>query len=380
MYDSHQSIPGWAAFNTATSIVDPPVTTPGMLPILQAPADDNHTVTTVLNRFIEITSKLCQPYTVIAMDQPLYSKTKELVWADQHKYKDVVVVMGHLHILFNYLKAMGQHMDSTGLTDIWVESGSFAEGSTTAMMEGKAYYRAVRAHTLTYEALWQIYWRLFSSWLENTGQDANLTTKVIGIVEAFDSDKLGMDHEVKMNVTEVMEALEDKNILSRMDEFDKMFEDNPNFALWRKYMKMVETLLDFIRANRDGDWLLHLHSFASMLPWMTIYDHTNYARWGTIYLAEMMNLKTSHPEIHKEFMHGNFVVKRKNARFNQVPIDQATEWQNKICNVSNGIIGITRNDTARDKFCITWAERSVVSHSTRVMFGLEEAYDENIST
>ena len=94
--DSQQSIPGWAAFSivasiVVTSIVDPPVTTPGMLPILQAPADDNHTVTTVVNRFIKITSKLSQPYTVIAMNQPLYSKTKELVWANQHRYKDVVI-------------------------------------------------------------------------------------------------------------------------------------------------------------------------------------------------------------------------------------------------------------------------------------------------
>ena len=33
-----------------------------------------------------------------------------------------------------------------------------------------------------------------------------------------------------------------------------------------------------------------------------------------------------------------------------------------MAKVSNGIIGITRNNTARDKFCITWAERSFVSH------------------
>ena len=91
---------------------------------------------------------------------------------------------------------------------------------------------------------------------------------------------------------------------------------------------------------------------------MTIYDHTNYARWGPVYLAEMKGLEISHPELYQEFMEGNFVVKRKDGRFNQVPIDQATEWQNKICKISNGIIGITRNDTARDKFCITWAERS----------------------
>lgn len=50
------------------------------------------------------------------------------------------------------------------------------------------------------------------------------------------------------------------------------------------YMKMVETMLDFIRASRDGNWSLHLDSFATMIPWMTIYDHTNYARWGAIYI------------------------------------------------------------------------------------------------
>ena len=116
-----------------------------------------------------------------------------------------------------------------------------------------------------------------------------------------------------------------------------------------------------------------------MLPWVTIYDHTNYARWGPVYLAEMKGLETSHQELYEEFMNGNFVVKKRDGKFNQVPIDQATEWQNTTCKISNGIIGITRNDTARDKFCVTWAERSFISHSTKVMLGLEDSNDENIS-
>ena len=108
-----------------------------------------------------------------------------------------------------------------------------------------------------------------------------------------------------------------------------------------------------------------------MLPWMTVYNHTNYGRWGTIYLAEMKSLETSQPIIHQEFMNGNFVVQRGKSRFNQVPIDQATEWQNRICKISNGIIGMTRNDTARDKFCITLAERSYISHSTKCLLDVE---------
>ena len=83
--------------------------------------------------------------------------------------------------------------------------------------------------------------------------------------------------------SEVMEVLDEENIIKMTEEFDKEFAGIPNFVLWRTYMKMVETMFEFIRANRDGDWHLHLNSFAAMLPWMTIYDHTNYARWGPVY-------------------------------------------------------------------------------------------------
>ena len=36
--------------------------------------------------------------------------------------------------------------------------------------------------------------------------------------------------------------------------------------MWSTYMNMVEILLDFIRAERDGNWTLHLEAFAVMLP------------------------------------------------------------------------------------------------------------------
>ena len=118
-----------------------------------------------------------------------------------------------------------------------------------------------------------------------------------------------------------------------------------------------------------------------MLPYLTIYDHTNYARWVPVYLTEMKGLQTSAPDLHREFESGDFVIKRSKGRFNQVPADQATEWQNRTCKISNGIIGIMRNDTARDRFCITWAERSHASYQTRNLYGHEkDDDDEAIST
>jgi hypothetical protein len=95
----------------------------------------------------------------------------------------------------------------------------------------------------------------------------------------------------------------------------------------------------------------------------------------------MKGLESSAPEVFREFVAGNFVVKQSKHKFNQVPIDQATEWQNRMCKVSNGIIGITRNDPARDRFCITWSERSQISHDTKCLYGRIEIEEETaIST
>lgn len=92
-----------------------------------------------------------------------------------------------------------------------------------------------------------------------------------------------------------------------------------------------------------------------MLPWLTIYDHTNHAQWRHIYLAYVIGLKKTVPEVHTKFTAKNFVVKRTKRHFNQVPADQATEWINKTCKMKNGIIGITIQGMVRP-------ETSSVSH------------------
>ena len=57
--------------------------------------------------------------------------------------------MGDLHICFNFFKSIGQHMDSAELDDLWPEADVYAVNTTQTMMNGKAYYGAVRGHPLT---------------------------------------------------------------------------------------------------------------------------------------------------------------------------------------------------------------------------------------
>ena len=47
-----------------------------------------------------------------------------------------------------------------------------------------------------------------------------------------------------------------------------------------------------------------------------------------------------------------------------------------MCKMQNGIIGITRSDQAREKFCVAWSERSRISKDTRSLLHQEDDEDE----
>lgn len=317
MHDTDQSVPAWRALNETTSQIDPPVTTAGMLPILQAQTDDNDTLTTVINRFVDISNHTGQTHTIITADQPLYSRRKELVWANP-KFENVIFLMGGLHICLNFLKAIGQHMENAGLDDLWTEAGVYATNTTGTMLDGKAYYRAVRGHQMTYETVWHIKRPKFEVWMAESGHEHELDIKSLAhkvsnvFQERDDSDR----EELCNAVDQLSDVCSSEHVRDLMEELDNTYSGNLNFRLWTSYMEMVEILLAFIRAERDGNWVLHLEAFAEMLPWLTIYDHTNYARWGPVYLADMKSLEKTAPGVHAEFVNGNFVVKRTKRRFN----------------------------------------------------------------
>ena len=65
------------------------------------------------------------------------------------------------------------------------------------------------------------------------------------------------------------------------DTYQKVFaefiesecEKSANFQFWWGYMEMVSTLLMFTRAQREGNWDLHMASFVRMVPLFYRYDH-----------------------------------------------------------------------------------------------------------
>ena len=88
---------------------------------------------------------------------------------------------------------------------------------------------------------------------------------------------------------------------------------------------MVGTLLHYIRAKRVGNWDLHLSSVVKMTPYMFAYDHTNYARWMSVYVCDMRLLLISEPSVQMEFEAGSHSVNRSANSFDMVWTDMALE-------------------------------------------------------
>ena len=88
---------------------------------------------------------------------------------------------------------------------------------------------------------------------------------------------------------------------------------------------MVGILLLFLRSTRLANWELHLASVRQILPGVFAYDHVNYCRYLPEYWLEMSNLPSTHPEIHLQFLKGDFAVQKSFNTFAKIACDQTIE-------------------------------------------------------
>ena len=72
-------------------------------------------------------------------------------------------------------------------------------------------------------------------------------------------------------------------------------------------MDMMDILRRFIKAERMGNWDLHLHTVREMLPYFLAAGHTLSAY---VYLNNMLELESQHPDVHTSFKLGKHVIRR----------------------------------------------------------------------
>ena len=125
---------------------------------------------------------------------------------------------------------------------------------------------------------------------------------------------------------------------------------------------MVENLLLFIRASREGLWLLHLSSMNDFAKYFFAHDQLNYARLTPLYLADMMKLEKDDEDTW-DYMKDNFSVGKSKLPFTCIGSDHAMEQENKNLKVNGGITGLTQMPTTLSRFCLVAPVLSSLSDS-----------------
>lgn len=259
--------------------------------------------------------------------------------------------MGGLHLAMNYLKAIGQHMTDTGLSEIWKESDLLADGSILKVFDGKAYAKAMRAHKLTFQAMWRI-----------------LIPRLLSFIQQRSDDLHSILTEGGNDVENLAAIVKSEEFSSIMTEFVKHeSSQNNNFKFWWTYVDSVSTLLLFTRSIRDGTWDLYLYSLKSMIPLMERYNHRNYVISVTIFIAQMNQLPDG---VKLAFEYGDFVVKTTEGKFNQVDADHAQEWMVGVSKDSGGIVGITQKENTLQRWALSFGWRTEITQKTFAMYGL----------
>ena len=100
----------------------------------------------------------------------------------------------------------------------------------------------------------------------------------------------------------------------RLEETFAQLRSKRTSRLWIQYLDMISLLRRFIKAERTGNWSLHLSTLSEMILYYAACGHNSYAKSAQIYLQDMLKLKDSCPNVDRMF-HSGYHVIRKSDRY-----------------------------------------------------------------
>lgn len=216
----------------------------------------------------------------------------------------------------------------------------YAVKSLEKMLNGHAYARAVRAHTLL-----------------------QLTLAII-VLKEVDIDDI-VDAELNINIENILDNTFSYNDIENDDEISgallnklnqklKDYEERgPTAKLWIQYFHMVSIAKEFLRAERMGDWKSHLNCIKEMLPYFHASGHFPYAKSAHLYLQDMQQLENLiDPEVYKKFSEGFFTVRRSDKLSCGTSTDMVIEQSMMKAMKTDG--GIARGRSTKQSVISKW--------------------------
>ncbi|KAK5923956.1 hypothetical protein CgunFtcFv8_000881 [Champsocephalus gunnari] len=305
--------------------------------------------------------------TVITFDMALYEKVVQLLDARPDLKQMVVPRLGELHVVMAALRALGASMENSGIDDAWMEADVYGPATTRQILKCTHYKRALHAHIYSYVALYEM---ALEELFKDNPQLKYVCLKATERVEAACSEGKDIKAEsVKQVNRTLLEATAE--VITAFQEWEEQKSQHAMCKAMMSYLHRVETILFFVAATRNADLELHLQAGEALSKLFFSMDRIKYKRLWPRYIADMHDLRINHPQTWEELHAGNISVTKSVIPFVSVGADHACEHLNKLMKIHSGIIGISNNANARQRFFMVTPELLRLSKEFKSQFDME---------
>ncbi len=227
--------------------------------------------------------------------------------------------MGGLHIEMAMLKTIGDWLSGSGWSTVMTEAGVTTEGRAESLLKGSHVTRGQWAQQVTAAALYRLQQSAYHSYKEENGVES---------------------------------------CLSFSEWCETMSVKHPQFCYWNQTLELALLFLGFLRAQREGNFMLYVETLGKLLPWMFAFDHYHFSRWLSVHVKDLYELCEKAPTTLAEFQKGHFVTQKTYSKFSCLAHDQIHEQTNAVVKGDGGVIGITENESALRRCMIAGPETS----------------------
>ena len=270
-------------------------------PLIDAKPSDPTTIRIAMEEAKRLTKLAGQATTLFTTDLQLYRVALNVQWIYPQLFgDDFINRLGGMHFLMSFVGAIGSLMSNSGLEDIM----KAAFGGVAKMLTGKKFPQNTRALRLVVEEI-----------LRDTLNSVN----------------------------------------SYQDLLDELFtkaEASRTSKHWVNNLILpVFLIMIFVRAEREGDWALHLWAVNEMIPYFFASAHIHYAWYGLVYLRSMEKVNG---KILEKFMEGDHVQHHTQGIWNGMWTDMYIETTfMRYGHGPRGLTGITMNQSAVSRWALS---------------------------
>ena len=232
------------------------------------------------------------PFAVVVGDQPVYTLLVEIKNEHPQEYDKIIPFHGPFHTQSCMIHAIYKRYKGSGVADVLIAARVIAEGSVDQALRGKHYRRTLRCLFLMYETLMHL---LLNKNFTGLEFDASTKTQVAVLREPMSNSQKCLASALDKHESDP--AID--NLICSMIQ-DLEVTDMANY--WINFMSMVEVLMINMYAVHTCNWEEYLISMREMMPWLVVYDQTNYTRWLPDFWAKLSSLNTEQ----KQFFSSSF--------------------------------------------------------------------------